>query len=495
MNVSRMVRIWVCLMVCGHSAEISAFSPPDTSQTLCYSDTGMIICPSSVLQPFFGQDSNYTINPKLFTKLDANGNVLSEGSTSWVMVKDNVTGLIWEAKTNDGTLYDKDNTYGWENAQTDYIAQLNINKLGGFSDWRLPTVQELAAIVNRNCTDPAINTGYFLNTLSDDYWSSTLDESSDSNAWVVDFKLGNNSRYSKSLKKYVRAVRKPLSPSFRRFVVNNDGTVTDNATGLMWHQTTSTGRVWEAALAYCENDTHAGFDDWRLPNIHELQSLLDYQKSPAIDQTVFLDTLPSFYWSSTTYHENALQAWIVDFKNGLISHSITKSVSYYIRPVRAGQKQIPDHFLIYTPSQGQRLETGTEYEIKWNSRNIGGNVAIHLSRDGGKNYEQIVASTVNDGNHAWIVTGPSSYNCMLKIEPAIGEPSSRSTTQGLFRIMEKGDVNGDLTIDLTDAILCNQVLIGNYPNDIYFDADVNGDDKIGMAEAIFILETVANLSL
>ena len=91
---------------------------PDTGQTKCYDDEGTEInpCPSSG-QDFYGQDGSYDINAQSYTKLDANGDDLPEEATEWVMVRDNVTGLIWENKADNGTIHDKDNTYNWYYAQ------------------------------------------------------------------------------------------------------------------------------------------------------------------------------------------------------------------------------------------------------------------------------------------------------------------------------------------------------------------------------------------
>lgn len=102
--------------------------------------------------------------------------------------------------------------------------------------------------------------------------------------------------------------------------LNGDGTVTDAASGLMWQQADSgTGMNWEAALATCEALTTGGYDDWRLPNVKELQSLVDYSRAPEVTGSAALDPLfaatpitneagqidYAAYWSSTT-HLNTL---------------------------------------------------------------------------------------------------------------------------------------------------------------------------------------------
>ncbi len=99
-----------------------------------------------------------------------------------------------------------------------------------------------------------------------------------------------------------------------------DGTVTDLATGLMWMQTDSAvGLNWEEALAYAEDLNHGAHDDWRLPHAKELQSIVDYTRSPdttesaAIDPIFQIDTLFNeagqldypFYWTSTTHVSTA----------------------------------------------------------------------------------------------------------------------------------------------------------------------------------------------
>ena len=185
-----------------------AYPLPDTGQTKCYNNTEEITCPSPG-EDFYGQDGNYLINPPSYSKLDAGGNDLADSATSWVMVRDNVTGLIWEVKTDDGSIHDKDNKYTWydSNPETnggdagtpgdgtdteDFIAALNTANFGDNNDWRLPTFKELTSIVNLGIYNPAIATTYFPNTVSSYYWSSSTNAGYTGNAWYIYFSYGND---------------------------------------------------------------------------------------------------------------------------------------------------------------------------------------------------------------------------------------------------------------------------------------------------------------
>jgi hypothetical protein len=189
-----MLAISVCFLVSPVLGSPVPNPVPDTGQTQSYTAT-------------FGEDSDYNINPQSYTKLDAAGNALLDSAPAWAMVKDNVTKLIWEVKTDDGSIHDKDTTYKWDKAQSVFIAALNAENFGGFSDWRLPSRKELAFIVNRGTYLPAINTTYFPNTMSSVYWSSTASAGVTVFAWCVDFYGGVVDDYNKSNTYYVRAVR------------------------------------------------------------------------------------------------------------------------------------------------------------------------------------------------------------------------------------------------------------------------------------------------
>jgi len=117
---------------------------------------------------------------------------------------------------------------------------------------------------------------------------------------------------------------------------NDTQIVTDNETGLQWQDNESVRKTWQGAIDYCENLTLGSYEDWRLPNINELTSLLDDSKyDPSID-TVFLHTDSNYYWSSTTRANGSSHAWFVFFYNGYQNH-YNKVNNYYVRCVRAGQ--------------------------------------------------------------------------------------------------------------------------------------------------------------
>ena len=335
---------------------------PDTGQIKCYNNSVEIVpCPNPG-DPFYGQDAQYAGPARSYTKLGQNGVELPDTATQaggWIMTRDNVTGLIWEIKTDDGTIHDKDNTYTWYDSNPatnggdpgtpgdgtdteDFINALNSANFGGSSDWRMPTIKELSSLVNSSIPSPgpSIDTARFPHTMLSAYWSSTTYTGYTNSAWLVYFYGGYVNNSNKSHSYYVRAVRAGQPGSFGNLVDNHDGTVTDTETGLMWQKATAPGTyTWQQALAYAEGLELpiGGYTDWRLPNRNELQTLVDYsQYNPSINSLLQTTTLSSDYWSSTTYANNTSNAWLVNFYDGGVN-VLNKSSSYYVRAVRAGQ--------------------------------------------------------------------------------------------------------------------------------------------------------------
>jgi hypothetical protein len=272
----------------------------DTNQGLTYDDSGQIEAPAEG-EAFYGQDAQYT------------GNVPSYTDNGDGTITDNVTGLMWAQELSDYSM-------SWEDASS-YVEDLT---LGGYSDWRLPTVKELWSLRDFSQGWPWLDTDYFhlvgdgTDARQQHSWSSNLYlvESEYQNEQVVGdpaFIVNDWTGHIKAMSgnRFVRAVRGDTTYGVNDFVDNGDGTVSDNATGLMWSQDDSgVGLDWESALSYAENATVAGYDDWRLPNAKELQSIADYSGTfPAIDTSVFNVTELTnikgqtdypFYWSSSS---------------------------------------------------------------------------------------------------------------------------------------------------------------------------------------------------
>ena len=135
-----------------------------------------------------------------------------------------------------------------------------------------------------------------------------------------------------------------------RFENNGDGTITDHLTGLVWLKDAGcAGRMfWNDALAYCNNFANGSCDltddsvagDWRLPNIIELESLVNAEKSNLgvwLNLQGFGNVRSCYYWSATTYAGSTGSAWGVGMTGGGDVFNINKSNSQYVWPVRAGQ--------------------------------------------------------------------------------------------------------------------------------------------------------------
>jgi hypothetical protein len=128
-----------------------------------------------------------------------------------------------------------------------------------------------------------------------------------------------------------------------RFTDGGD-TVTDNLTGLMWIKAphslggNSGAQTYHDAIAFCNGLDHAGYSDWRLPNVRELQSLVTYgYYYPALPSGhPFSGVRSSNYWSSTTHVGYADRAWFVYLHHGNVSVSV-KSATCDVWPVRSGE--------------------------------------------------------------------------------------------------------------------------------------------------------------
>lgn len=269
---------------------------------------------------FYGQDAHYDgYQPSYIDNGDGT-------------VTDNVTGLMWQQTMDEKMTFEEAFEYA-ENCT-----------LGGYDDWRIPNIKELFSLMMYSGSSSGIaadelyiDTDYFDQPIGDTsigereidaqvlsstvYTGTTM--KGDTTVFGVNFVDGRikgygieDPRTGDATTKYFRLVRGNEDYGENNLIDNGDGTITDLATGLMWQKADDgESRDWEDALKYAEELELAGYDDWRLPNGKELQSIVDYSRSPQATDSAAIDPLfelteitdPSgdsnygFYWSSSTH--------------------------------------------------------------------------------------------------------------------------------------------------------------------------------------------------
>ncbi|PHS58558.1 MAG: hypothetical protein COB17_03010 [Sulfurimonas sp.] len=113
--------------------------------------------------------------------------------------------------------------------------------------------------------------------------------------------------------------------------------IVDTTTNLIWQDNATTAAMtWSSSISYCESLSLGSFSDWRLANITELTSLVDFTLSSPSINSKFKNINTNHYWSSTTKKSDTLSALDINFIYGN-HHSELKTASLYVRCVRAGQ--------------------------------------------------------------------------------------------------------------------------------------------------------------
>ena len=313
-----------------------------TAQKNCY-DNARVIAPPKPGEPFYGQDAQHPGHAASYT-LSADG----------LTVRDNVTGLTWQRSpdTDGNGVLNRADKLTLAQAQA-LPTKLNAAKFGGFNDWRLPSIKELYSLFNANGTDPSgpmnQNPAQLTPFIDPHFFKFAYGQPSEGER-VIDSQFASSTKY---VGKGVRGFDKLFGVNFadgrikgydlfmpggqtektffvlcvrgnpaygkNDFHANGDGTVSDRATGLMWLQADSgVGMDWSAALAWAQRrnaEKFLGHDDWRLPSVKELQSLVDYSRSPETSHSPAIDPVFQctaftneahqsdwpFYWSSTTH--------------------------------------------------------------------------------------------------------------------------------------------------------------------------------------------------
>lgn len=138
------------------------------------------------------------------------------------------------------------------------------------------------------------------------------------------------------------------------YIFNGNGTVTDSITGLEWQQTDGGEMTVESAITYCDTLTLGGFTDWRLPNSHELFSILHHDKAnPAINTSYFTLTDAEYWWSSQRQANDNTKVWCTNAGGGVGNHPKAETISaggtkkFHVRAVRdvVVPQTIPAHFI------------------------------------------------------------------------------------------------------------------------------------------------------
>ncbi|WP_372805740.1 DUF1566 domain-containing protein [Pontiella sp.] len=288
------------------------FPVVDTGQTFAYGNDK-------------GQDAHYAANAPAY-KDNGDGTIT-----------DQVTGLMWTQDPGKKMTFD------------DAVENASRCKTGGYSDWRLPTIKELYSLIQLNGTDPdpmSTDTAGLKPFIDDTVFKFTYGKQEDGDR-IIDSQFATTTKYVSTTMRgaetmfgvnfadgrikgygiedprgrgkktfYVLYVRGNTAYGKNNFKDNGDGTITDEATGLTWMKADSgKGMDWPSALEYAEGMEFAGHDDWRLPNAKELQSIIDYSRSPDTTDSAAIDPIFdataisneggkkdfAHYWTSSTH--------------------------------------------------------------------------------------------------------------------------------------------------------------------------------------------------
>jgi hypothetical protein len=389
-----------------------------TGQTNCYDINGNQI-------PCAGTGQDGALQEGVAQSYTDNGN----GT-----ITDNVTGLMWEALDqltyggNPSDIHDAGNSYTTWASAFQKIADLNSANFAGYTDWRLPNVNELHSLIFFATAAPAVVPSAFNNGTDSftypigSYWSSTTDEGEPFYAYGVSFTVGAdiNGLKTSATNFFVRAVRGPVvTPTAgvlntgqggqcwdssgnsiscagtgqdgesqigvaRSYTDNGNGTITDNGTGLMWEElenvygtenlsdptdVDNNYTTWNLAfqnIADLNAANFAGYSDWRMPNIKEIQTLKNYgELSPTIDLAFNNGTdsftQPSGYWSSTTSLSNPGWAYGENFYQvGGTFPTLFKTNPFANGSVRAVRGPLPPPTII-PPTEISTTASGLVY--------------------------------------------------------------------------------------------------------------------------------------
>lgn len=333
-----------------------------TGQTTCHDTTGEVVpCKETGQDAEFSKGAPWPV-PRFKEKNET--------------VLDRLTGLVWAKNANITEL-----PVMWQES-FDYISGLNREQAFGYSDWRLPNRRELRSLLSHQTRKPALPGDHpFQHVYPGWYWTSTTAAINTAYAWYIHMEGGRmfyGGKEQSFLMWPVRGEGYGILPATgqrkcydakgnifpcggsnqdgelrfgrawpaKRFMVTGDGIV-DNLTGLCWFESgdLSRGQVtWEEAFqAVAELNTRSKSETlWRLPNINELESLVDCDThSPALPSGHPFREIRDAYWSSTTSMFEPDWAWALYLAKGAVGVGQKRASNFYVWPVKEAPRSKP----------------------------------------------------------------------------------------------------------------------------------------------------------
>ena len=231
------------------------------------------------------------------------------------------------------------------------VERFNGKGYCGRQDWRVPTHAELQGVINYGRIAPAVEQSLFPDADNGGYWSSDSFVLKPEQAWLLLFVDGNSKPAFKSSKQKYRLVAQVQAQAGLKLQARPDDTVLDERTGLIWDRC-SLGQAgkdceqgqaekftWQDALkasTKANQERYKGYDDWRVPNVKELLSIVDIARyCPSVEVSAFPKTACYWYWSSTPRATDPSKVWDIGFDDGHIGFGL-EDLEGHVRLVRNG---------------------------------------------------------------------------------------------------------------------------------------------------------------
>jgi hypothetical protein len=242
-------------------------------------------------------------------------------------VKDNLTSLIWQ----DSSYVTDENQKRTLSEGIDYCNNL---ALANYNDWRLPTSDELVQITDKSRYNPAIDTSIFKYTSPSVYWFDDIYNGANN---AINFYDGDEVASADDTK-FIRCVRGTL-PTVNFTLSDSGDTVIDNNLNKEWQNNNAVGSsraAWSDVTKYCEDLILDGKDDWRLPYINELYTIVDRNATTTYKSYSIFNTqnLGDGYWGKNSYQPDIAKSWVIYFREDIDTFIEWKSSNHYARCVR-----------------------------------------------------------------------------------------------------------------------------------------------------------------